>query len=995
MPTPEGPAGSGGQEAAPPVTDPFDTAALRAAVLDIWRRSPARLREDANAEESLALVGYAGRVLVELIANAADAAMAAEQPADIRITTTGHEIRVANTGAALTAAGVASLASLRASAKVGSDAGVGHFGVGFTAVLAISDTPSVLSTSGSIRFDGPATAAAIAELHDPALDATAADRDGHVPVLRLPWPTDGRPPAGYATEVRLPLRPGILAADVLAEVGDHLLLALPAVERLQVDDRILTRLPPDDDTVTLADSATAVVTRWRLATRTGTWAPDQLAALPTEQRRRPRWRVTWAHPVNRPLAPEVLYAPTPTDELLGLPARLIGSFPVDDTRRHVAVGPLTDALLAEAVAGYLDLMAATEPADRLGLLPVADLGRSELDHRLRRDITDAVRTAPLLVGAAGEAVRPDRAVVLSGVGTDLVGLAADAVPGLLPVPRDSVEREALRSLGVRTLTIAELSTALGSLGREPAFWGRLYAALDETGVAADDLADLPMVLAGGRTVLGARGCLVVDAGAPWLEAATDAVPGLRIIHSEATTAAASRRLLMRIGAITADPTGVLDDPGFRRAVAELREDLDDADVPADRVVGLGAAVLDLIEAGGSPSPELVAGLLLTTADDEPWPVTALTLPGSPLVDLLVDADLEEVGPSWVSAYPTEVLHRAGVLVGFRVVEDSAAIGPDHDLPDEEAWWDDVVGDGPPPTYFAAVADLDLVADDRWPAALALIGDDRAARDALSPVDGRPSYTGWWIRRFALLHGRPPTAWRLSGATDLAGLYDPLPVVLTEVLATAIGVRTGVADVLADDPVELLRRFTDPFREVAAARVPGLTAALVVALTDVRLDPLPSGVRVLSGAVVDADDAVVLDLPWYAAVLEPGLVLPGGVDPAAVAALLDLELASERHPVNPPAGPPAAPPELPVAVLTALAALGLPADAMAGVRVDVGLRVTLDDTEHRVPWWVAGDRRWVDGSPAGWGRLVAWTLDDWSRRHIATAWVVGAGAGGVE
>ncbi len=343
----------------------------------------------------------------------------------------------------------------------------------------------------------------------------------------------GTPPAGYTTEVRLPLRPGVVAADVLSEVGDHLMLALPAIDRLQIDDRVLTRLPSDDETVLIEDTAADhAVTRWRLVTRTGTWRGAELAALPTEQRRRSRWRLTWAHPLNRPLAADVLYAPTPTDELLGLPARLIGSFPVDDTRRHLAAGPLTESLLTEAVAGYLDLMAATEPADRLGLLPVADLGRSELDHRLRRAITDAVRGAPLLVSAAGEAVRPEQAAVLPGAGADLVELAAEAVPGLLPVPRDAAEREALRALGVRTLTIADLSTALGSLGREPAFWGRLYAALDETGAAAEDLADLPMALAGGRTDLGARGCLIADVDAPWLSAATAAVPGLRIIHPD-------------------------------------------------------------------------------------------------------------------------------------------------------------------------------------------------------------------------------------------------------------------------------------------------------------------------------------------------------------------------------------------------------------------------------------------------------------------------------
>ena len=46
--------------------DPFGTAALRSAVLDAWRASPSRFREDANAEEELALGPYRNRLLIEL-----------------------------------------------------------------------------------------------------------------------------------------------------------------------------------------------------------------------------------------------------------------------------------------------------------------------------------------------------------------------------------------------------------------------------------------------------------------------------------------------------------------------------------------------------------------------------------------------------------------------------------------------------------------------------------------------------------------------------------------------------------------------------------------------------------------------------------------------------------------------------------------------------------------------------------------------------------------
>ena len=57
--------------------DPFGTAELRRRVLDAWTASPARFREDANAEDDLRVGGYRDRLLVELAQNAADAAAAA------------------------------------------------------------------------------------------------------------------------------------------------------------------------------------------------------------------------------------------------------------------------------------------------------------------------------------------------------------------------------------------------------------------------------------------------------------------------------------------------------------------------------------------------------------------------------------------------------------------------------------------------------------------------------------------------------------------------------------------------------------------------------------------------------------------------------------------------------------------------------------------------------------------------------------------------------
>jgi hypothetical protein len=69
----------------------------------------------------------------------------------------------ANTGEPLTAEGVQSLATLRASAKTDDADSVGRFGVGFASVLAVTDDPAVLSRAGGVRFSRADTAAAVAE----------------------------------------------------------------------------------------------------------------------------------------------------------------------------------------------------------------------------------------------------------------------------------------------------------------------------------------------------------------------------------------------------------------------------------------------------------------------------------------------------------------------------------------------------------------------------------------------------------------------------------------------------------------------------------------------------------------------------------------------------------------------------------------------------------------------------------------------------------------
>jgi hypothetical protein len=241
--------------------------------------------------------------------------------------------------------------------------------------------------------------------------------------------------------------------------------------------------------------------------------------------------------------------------------------------------------------------------------------------------------------------------------------------------------------------------------------------------------------------------------------------------------------------------------------------------------------------------------------------------------------------------PRSALLAVGVVDGFAALVDEEPVAPDHDLDDEERWWDSLDA---PPTRLVAVRDLDLVADDAWPAALALLAGERETRAALTAPG---SYAAWWLARHARLGGRRPAHWRLPSATELASLYDPPPGdgLPDETVLAAIGVRADLRVPDTPTAADLLARLADPDRTPDVALAAEAYAELAFAVADGRVDPadlaLPEQVRALDGSVADVDVAMVLDRPWLAAVLPAGELATGG-EPAALADLLDLPLASE-------------------------------------------------------------------------------------------------------
>jgi hypothetical protein len=966
-------------------SDPFGTAGVRERVLSGWASSAARFREDANAEEDLVRGSYRDRLLVELAQNAADAAARAGVPGRLRLELAGDTLRAANTGAPLDADGVQGLASLRASAKRDELASVGRFGVGFAAVLAVSDEPAVLSRDGGVRFSAERTRAEVAAL--PALAEELARRGGAVPVLRLPWPVEGSVPEGFVTEVVLPLRegarPGVESA--LAELPGDLLLALPGLAAVEVVlDGVVRTLE-----IEWADGSAAVTedgrtTVWRVAQRSGELPLALLADRPVEERSRRGWTVIWAVPtedgVPRPLpAGQVVHAPTPSDEPLSLPLRLIAPFPLGPDRRHVLPGPVTDLLVVEAARAFAALVQEL-PADAsvLPLLPRPTLAGGVLDGALVTAVGDRLSVSDWLPVAGDEAARqsPIGAAVLDEATDDRVAALTGVLPGLLPtVWSRRTDASVLTALGVRRIGTAEAVEAVRGVARDAAWWGRLYEALD--GADREELAALPVPLADGRTAHGPAGVLLPEAGLPVERLGA---LGLRLAEPAAVERPAARRLLARLGAVPATAAAVLADPAVRTAVEtsmDVVEDaFDDGPDPAD----LAHAVLALVSAARPEPGELpwLAELALPDADGGWAPAGELVLPGSGLAGVLEDGALGILDRETAATADPAALRAVGVLDTFALVRGADPDGLDVD--DADRWADAVLDrlspDGPPPVWppLTAVRDLELVRD--WRHALPLLATLPPEARADVVLDGVtvPGYLRWWLSTHPVLDGRRPDRLRHPDSTELQGLYEPAagtPAVL-DLLRPPATVHDVLADV--DGAFDLLDRLGDPARTVRPEVLRTVYARLAAALDGIDVDP-PERVRVAPDRVVE--DAVVLDAPYLQPLVDGPLVAAGG-SPGAVADLLDLPLASEK--VRGSVGSVARGGrrqrwvDLPGA---ALAAARLGVDQLEG---EVVLHDGLTVAGRAVGWWPDGPDDHVDGTPAALGRALAWRVHAWSKRQ---------------
>ncbi|WP_249358254.1 sacsin N-terminal ATP-binding-like domain-containing protein [Nocardia cyriacigeorgica] len=952
-------------------------------MLAAWRDSPTRLREDAATEADLVRAGYRDRLLTELAQNAADAAAKAGTAGRLAVWVDGRTLHVANTGAPLDRSGVHALTALRASGKSDPAASVGRFGVGFTAVLTVSDEIEIRSTTGSLRFSRAATLDALHQNVIQLPDGPPIGKQWQPPALRLVWPSSTGPATGFDTEVVLRLRDDVDAQALLVAMRSEavdLLLELPALREIRVGD--------DEFVSTTGDFANGI---------------QELRITGPEVDQ--RWwqfrtgRARWLLPVRegRPVraAADVLRAPTRSDEELSLPALLIADIAMQPDRRRLLPG----AHVAELAFGYADFARALPPRDRLTLVPVPGFARSEADGLLREAVIRELQTHPWLPvvppagqdgsstaprvepeafaehdladagrfdpggldgtrssagpdsgsvaprpagrevsaaedlaeadrfdspgaeasrssadpgarsiapqragretggdgdlaeadrfdfpGDVADSGRPDqdavavptRASVFPGLSPELAGLLSDVLgPLVISELSGGPHSEALSVLDVHRIGLARLAELSGGLDRSPTWWRELYAALEPyvtDPLAVEELGALAVPLADGRLVTGPRTAVLDDE----LHAPIP-VHWARLIHPEA-----AHPLLSRLGARQATVRDLLSDPGLR---AELEDHPGDPDT-TDAVLRLAA------QAEPADLPSWLGQLELPDDTGELLPADELLLPGAPLREVLVpDSPFGTVDQELVDKFGPDALRAVGVGWDFAIVSEADPTGPDHDLPDEEAWWAGLSDD---PPELIAVRDLDLVDDAAWPQALRQLAAGTRTRPLLADPNG---YTAWWLRRFAHIDGTPLGVLRHPDEPEFAGLLPEFAApgfsraeidALRPVLADPASITQELAEAL-------LKALADPAKSPApqvTARTHALLAAAEEHLDLTELE-LPDLVRALSGATVDPGEAMVLDQPWFGLAIPPQRLVVGAVESApALATLLDLPLVSE-------------------------------------------------------------------------------------------------------
>ena len=436
--------------------------------LEVYRKDPARVLEDANNEARISSGGYSTRQLEELVQNAVDAARMGGQ--QIEVVLTREALYVANDGAPFDATGIRSIMASDTSGK--SEEQVGRFGIGFKSVLAISDSPRIYSTSVSFGFDG---ALATEKLQDAGFEARS------YPTMRTAIVLD--PFAAFesdavlcelkewaSTIIVLPLRDRAahrvmsirldLFRDEFVLFSSHIKQAalrnldqVPAREvvalrglGLTPEERglILQRQPSPERLVSMLDVG-ADVLRLQVNDDSADWAVAKTSHIPSAKA-----RLEGSYAAGRGVV-EVAYAVCltrdvydvgqfwsyfPTGDLTTLSGIVNAPWKLSDDRKHLLRGVFNEELLTEVVPSLIvRAFRAFQGTDRLAAVLDAMPARG---NEPRSDADDVINI-PVFDVLRRECALPDGEGRLR-VAADLQWLGGDTLGRNSPVPVSWLER---------------------------------------------------------------------------------------------------------------------------------------------------------------------------------------------------------------------------------------------------------------------------------------------------------------------------------------------------------------------------------------------------------------------------------------------------------------------------------------------------------------------------------------------------------------------------
>ncbi len=509
----------------------------RERLLQTYRTDPGRVEQDANIERSIAEGAYAKRQLFELIQNAADAMQVDAGSGRCEVILTDRCLYAANSGSPLSVTGVETLMATHRSGK--RDDQIGRFGLGFKSVLAVTDSPKVLSRSGSLAFDRNRSAEELDRIVPQA---------PHFPACRLAWVVDAKKEAfgdpvltglmkWASSIVVLPLKAhGHILAKSLAEFPAEFLLFSSHVRRLDLEDRTATS--GRSITLSAGDAGELILSN---AGKKSVWIVNRARYAPSKaaledggyHAARESLEVAWAAPLQgAPVSLGAFWSYFPTQSGTTLSGIVNAPWKLAEDRETLLEGTFNRELLTQVlpglVAGSVPLLYRPDrPGAVLDALPARGREwRNYADDVLNEPVIRAVgqgKCIPTLAGTLQTAKRAE--LHPEGVTPEEMELWASGCPDPENWAHTSLSSPERRSKLTRLLALhnrsaVELKAWVEHLVKEPdaersAIAVQLVALLRKRLPADPDLAKARvLLLADGTLHACIRGQVFLPGGTP-------------------------------------------------------------------------------------------------------------------------------------------------------------------------------------------------------------------------------------------------------------------------------------------------------------------------------------------------------------------------------------------------------------------------------------------------------------------------------------------------